>query len=1554
MINGRYTYYKQSIFIWFRENKGQFMLNKRLILPVLLSVIGFPTQAGKIVQGGNDPYRPLLGSSSAPPLNLLVLERDYKLWMAAYNDASALEEDGPIDVGYKGNKKRDGTEGSAKGDFRIDYYGLFDSYKCYTHDGNTFVPVAATNNKKCRNQWSGDYLNYLTTSRMDALAKVFFGGVRYIDDANRTVLQRAYVPSNSNTWGSEYESVARDGYNIQDYTPLSLPAVGRRHLFTNVTPTNGSGGVNTAPKIKYLLSRQERIWEWVAKEVPVSGDTIDRSAYGGGDSENVGSQISSLNVYVEVCKSGLLEENCSQYGKTSFKPIGLLQQYGEADLMRFGLFTGSYDKNDRGGVIRKNIGKFEDEINKADGTFNYSTNGIIATLSKLRVDGWRNDSYGGANWVYNPVAEMLQESMNYYAGNSANGNFTGDGAGRNLNWSLGKVGSWPSGLPEPSWTNPLATDKCSKPYITLISDVNPSRDGDNLTGTIGGKSFDANSIGGNLWAKEFGGAAKVVTADNVGGITQPIARTISNFNSINALPDEPGLAGTYKSVMVAAFGRNNPIIPSNPELRVGTYALALSSPFPKIELDMGTPVVITPFGKTVGGVGNKIVGFFIDKAFNAPGFPRNTTPGTNLDAGQGNGGLPIYRVRVSFSDNDQGSGDDDMDAIVQYTVFKKNTNTFSVNVDSVFAAGGATQHLGYVISGAGTADRAYLVVRDCDTANGLGQSDEPGQLCNRSSRQRSWSNSSDPVIALDSPDPGSGYPKRVGSLDKRLSLNSKRDFVVDSTGAGNTLKDLKNPLWYVAKYGGAVLPDAAARPDAVPPSYFFVANPLKMKEQLSKVFSELQQGTVSSAQVGGGGVRTSDSGQVFYRASYTAQNWSGELAALSQSKTDTTLGTEIWNTTKKQIPFAERKIITFNPSNKKGVAFEWSKLSKEQQDNLHLDGTGHTDGKGEKRLAYLRGDNAEEGTSVTKFRPRQPLLGGVSNHLGDIIESSPSLVGAPDPKYRASDAGHTTFANNNVNRRGVVYVGANDGALHGIDNGTGDLSDGGKEVIAYIPSYVYGKLSELTSQTYKHAYYLNGKVSINDAYLDSSNKWSTIAAVGAGFGGKGISALDVTNPGDFNEGNAAKLALWDFSAENGDVDMGYVTGDPLILKTNDGKFRVITGNGYNSQNGKAYLYLINVSDPTDVVKIAAGTDGTPTDPNGLSAPSYADLNVLTSNGTGDGTVDVVYAGDLYGNLWRFDLRGTTPSAWKAASSVQRLFTTGTSDGKRQPIASAPAVAAHPVKEAGKGLLTANGDSTTTLGGVIVLFGTGKFLGDCDKNYTCPNEASMNRFYGVWDDGSSAPVDQSKLLKREYKYYTDTTAKDKLKDSATASSLTEADYQQIVKNGYVYIESKCGTKECKIDWASQRGWYMDLVDRVNIASGARIAGEPRVLDGNAVVFDVMNAQAATDSCSVTGSNTTIVARVDDGGSKGVRTFKTKVNGKDVPLPNAGYSVNESLPRGSQTFSSVVRRGLGDNNDGGARYTVGAPSKRKQNCTPTGCIDISSGIRLERSTWRELIQ
>jgi type IV pilus assembly protein PilY1 len=276
-------------------------------------------------------------------------------------------------------------------------------------------------------------------------------------------------------------------------------------------------------------------------------------------------------------------------------------------------------------------------------------------------------------------------------------------------------------------------------------------------------------------------------------------------------------------------------------------------------------------------------------------------------------------------------------------------------------------------------------------------------------------------------------------------------------------------------------------------------------------------------------------------------------------------------------------------------------------------------------------------------------------------------------------------------------------------------------MIAYIPSKVHHKLNQLTSRTYSgtsHLYFVDGSPEVSDAQIGASNAWKTVLVGALGAGGQGVFALDITDPALFTEANAASLVMWEFN-DTDDPDLGHVVGQPAIRKMANGKWAAIVSGGYNnSQTGtgetvctdsttrtpagcttsstkSAYLFIIYLNGPTganntwvegtDYIKIrAAHADDATLGPNGLNQALAADINA-------DGVVDFVYAGDLFGNLWKFDLRSTVASTWASASSQVKLFTARDPSGATQHITSKPEGTLHPTGQ-----------------GFVITFGTGSW------------------------------------------------------------------------------------------------------------------------------------------------------------------------------------------------------------------------------------------------------
>ena len=374
----------------------------------------------------------------------------------------------------------------------------------------------------------------------------------------------------------------------------------------------------------------------------------------------------------------------------------------------------------------------------------------------------------------------------------------------------------------------------------------------------------------------------------------------------------------------------------------------------------------------------------------------------------------------------------------------------------------------------------------------------------------------------------------------------------------------------------------------------------------------------------------------------------------------------------------------------------------------------------------------------------------------------------------------------------MVYVGGNDGMLHAynaayyIDTATylpsacpdksksltvaaqpaacvvgSNISYSGTEVFGYVPHAVYPQLNSLMSSNYAHKYYVDGSPDTSDVCVGTGgsticdgtvahDSWMTMLVGGLNAGGKGIYALNITDP---VAGFGTSNVLWEFTDQD-DPDLGYTFSKPIIRKLNNGRWAVIFGNGFNSidppgpgtpanppgnpGNNNAYLFILYV-DPqlsttqpwvlgTNYFKIALTSPGAPNNAsNGLASVQAIDVNQ-------DGMIDYVYGGDRNGNMWKIDLTSSTPSSWAAAFSGTPLFSAKDAAGHRQQITTAPTIGVSPN------------------GGYTVVFGTGSWIDQLDTNPQSGTLFYTDTFYGIWDQNTtgatSSPATGRSVLQRQ--------------------------------------------------------------------------------------------------------------------------------------------------------------------------------------------------------------
>ena len=528
----------------------------------------------------------------------------------------------------------------------------------------------------------------------------------------------------------------------------------------------------------------------------------------------------------------------------------------------------------------------------------------------------------------------------------------------------------------------------------------------------------------------------------------------------------------------------------------------------------------------------------------------------------------------------------------------------------------------------------------------------------------------------------------------------------------------RNAYWLAAKYGGLDVPEdydpfnmpnrlplewwhtsgelLSSTGDLRPDNFYVVANAQDMVDGLVRAFSDIQKEQTGNRSSLALNSTTLEAGSASFQAVYTSGSWSGDLNAFTIDSAGELSSSPVWSAASK-VPSPDNRVIkTWNGSS--FVNFTYSGLNN----NSLRDALKNTSSDSVPDLiAYLRGNRSLEGSS---FRERDGVL-------GDIVDSQPVYVGTPSTRLYSGRSfnGASSYASwaAGLSRTPVVYVGSNDGMLHGF-NATTNEPGSGVETFAYVPRQVIlNGMGELASPEYEHRYFVDGELTVADAY--DGSKWRTVLVGSLGAGGVAkdlkniktdISALDVTDPVNVS-------LLWEKSSSDVPA-LGNNQGKPVITQVANGEWVVLLGNGPNSASGRGALISVNLF--TGAVK----TTEVSTDvENGLSALRLWDTN-------GDGITDVAYAGDLLGNLWKL----TSLNASNATAT--KLFQATDPSGAPQPITAMPLAGRSPYSQQ-----------------VWLFFGTGRYLSTEDLQ-----SVQVQTWYGYVDDGSTSVSNRSSMLERK--------------------------------------------------------------------------------------------------------------------------------------------------------------------------------------------------------------
>lgn len=534
----------------------------------------------------------------------------------------------------------------------------------------------------------------------------------------------------------------------------------------------------------------------------------------------------------------------------------------------------------------------------------------------------------------------------------------------------------------------------------------------------------------------------------------------------------------------------------------------------------------------------------------------------------------------------------------------------------------------------------------------------------------------------------------------------------------------------------------AADGSTSPSGYFLASEPERLILAIRQIFA---QASKPSGNLAGGSLSVSRLSKAkqsgaFYQAQINSSDWSGTVIRTEITFNTSTLKLEsnpvpVWDaaniltgiqsgtTTLAPFPLpANRNIVSYSSSTRTGVNFLWSDIDSAVQGDLRKDpssGISEAISDGQARLNYIRGVRTAESDVNLNYRARRLIM-------GDSINSAPVLKGKPNSDI--VDSSYQSFFSTNSGRTPTVYIGTNDGMLHAFSAAESATDPGnGKEIFAYVPRAISSKLNKLTDPGYVKEAYVDGGIVVNEARIykssTSSVDWGTALVSGMGGGAKGLFALDVTSPSTFGPGNV----LWEFTNSD-DPDMGHLLGEPKIVKLAINgnanaapiyKWYAMVTSGYNNYNGggvndKQALFLLSLEkaagdawvQDVNYYKITADNSAftaSHTEATGLAMPGVA---------TGiNGNALFAYAGDLQGNLWRFDLRGDS-TTWQGSTKASVLFVARNTAGTAtQPITVIPAVSLNPSS------------------GYQIGFGTGKFIEPLDA---LSSSAAQQTLYGIWD------------------------------------------------------------------------------------------------------------------------------------------------------------------------------------------------------------------------------
>ncbi len=1115
-------------------------------------------------------------TTTVPPSVMLVMARDHRLYYKAYDDYSDLDDDGQLDIKYTHS---------------IDYYGYFDPYKVYKYNSTPtleknryFYPVRFSADKKTSGnpadgEWSGNFLNWAAMARVDTMRKVLYGGYRSYDENDGTILERTFLPQDAHSW-------------VKVYTPSTATEstdVGTKYLVpwdkTSISLCNTTKDASTNPPLIRVADGEFKQWtsneRWQCACVGEHSDDYD-TIIPNKTGQWLGDHTAKVKVAVNTTdvngKSLIGTEKVKVYPNGNIKPIGLLQTYGETGKINFGLITGSYDKNKSGGLLRKNIGPITgvssstDEIDANTGKFltGTSNKGIISTLNSIRILNYdysgvsNNGTYNSSdtcpwqlgpdfiegrcsNWG-NPISEMYYEALRYFSGQTATAEFS----------AATKTNDNKLALTSPAWVDPYNVNNfCSRPFIMVISDISPSFDSDQLpvspfsgsfTGTLGTLNVEeeTKAIGATLIGNEgitgnyFVGQIGTATSDNQ--CTPKNATAAIGLGQTRGIcPTDADRKGSYYLSGMSYWAKRNDLrttlADEGYKQTVETFSIALSTQLPEIKLNVGNSIVkVMPSAYNSTRKNNStLVHFGIE----------------SMDATSG-------KFYINWEDSEQGGDyDQDADGFLSYVIDNSVTPakiTFRVEVNS--SSTGDLLKIGYVISGTTNNGVFFL-------ADNHGNVDDriKGDTCVSHPTNSNMSTSDNQVGYWRADDGDNSYN------EASWWCGEKTHTVGTDTAASN----LKDPLWYAAKWGAFKDVNDSGTPDLQsewdengdgdPDTYYRVTNPLRLEHQLNESFKDIMSRGVSHVApvVSVDEANRTQSGDDLYMAFFKPEDdnyWKGNLKKYGLDRlTRTECGRTKpeWTVTDSQTVSDEQGTHRKIAADCEG-SFYASSISYWTNPATGGDG-GFVDrgGTGALLLNTLR--NIGSSTIPNDYHLNRTILTYKGASDGSLVKFNRTNISTTDLNADSTTQwsrlfnfmyGYTYDANTTTTlgigtpkakrtwimgdiihseprvidyfdeedgtlEDRFVAVGSNDGMLHFFND------DGGGEVAAFVPADLLTKIKDLANPG-SHRYMVDGSpVLYNSSEIDpvSGYKYKTLI-FGERKGGRSYWLLDITSPDPTN------------------------------------------------------------------------------------------------------------------------------------------------------------------------------------------------------------------------------------------------------------------------------------------------------------------------------------------------------------------------------------------------------------------------------------------------------